>query len=70
MEEVENMIIKQIESKYAKLVKDTIGEYTGEDGKFSANGLWKQTRKIFPTKKTRSSPHGIGRQQGKSFERT
>ena len=48
MDALENRIIEKIEGKYAKLVKETIGGYTGEDGKVSANGLWKQTRKCYP----------------------
>ena len=32
-------------------MKETIGGITGEDGRFSANVLWKQTRKVFPKNK-------------------
>ena len=48
---VELEIVANIEQKYADIVNDTLGGITGEDGKINANGLWKQTRKIFPKNK-------------------
>ena len=29
-------------------MRETIGEITGENGRINGNGIWKQTRKIFP----------------------
>ena len=51
IEEVEELIVSKTEHKYAEIVKETLGGITGEDGKINANGLWKQTRKIFPKHK-------------------
>ena len=39
------------ELEYSRKVKETLSGITGEDGNKNSNGLWKQTRKIFPRHK-------------------
>ena len=46
--QTEEEIVAKTQHKYERVVRETIGEITGEDGKINANGLWKETRKIFP----------------------
>ena len=52
IDELEIRIAAKTEHQYNKIVNETLGGITGEDGKFNGNGLWKQTRHIFPTNKT------------------
>ena len=51
IDEIEKKIASKTENQYNQLVKETLGEITGEDGRFNGNGLWKKTRRIFPTNK-------------------
>ena len=49
IDELEENIAPKTEYQYNKIVRETLGVVTGEDGKFNGNGLWKQTKHIFPT---------------------
>ena len=60
---VENKIVDKIELKYANLVKETIGDFAGDDGKPNGNGLWKRTKKIFPKNKV-SVPIALEHKKG------
>ena len=52
IDELESRIASKTEFQYNQIVKETLGEMTGADGKFNGNGLWKKTRHIFPKNKT------------------
>ena len=46
--QTEEEIVPKTQHKHERVVRETIGEITGEDGKINANGLWNETRMIFP----------------------
>ena len=48
IEHIEEAIASKLEAHYFNIVKDVIGDISGEDGNINGNGVWKATRKIFP----------------------
>ena len=51
LENVEDLIIEKTEQTYAERVVEALGNMTGEDGKVSNMGAWRQLNKIDPYRK-------------------
>ena len=51
LENVEDLIIEKTEQTYAERVFEALGNITGEDGKVSNMGAWRQLNKIDPYRK-------------------
>ena len=51
IEDMETKIAAKTEEKYSNLIRETLEDINGEDGRINGNGVWKATRRIFPKHK-------------------
>ena len=51
IEDIETKIAAKTEEKYSNLIRETLEDINGEDGRINGNGVWKATRRIFPKHK-------------------
>ena len=63
IEDIETKIAAKTEEKYSNLIRETLEDIDGEDGRINGNGVWKATRRIFPKHKE-NTPVAFNDKQG------
>ena len=51
IEDIETKIAAKTEEKYSNLIRETLEDINGEDGRINGNRVWKATQRIFPKHK-------------------